>query len=104
MFGKHVCRYYNGLTEKGSRQMIPMRKLLTACVMSLAVGGEFVANAATLPQLPQKQVDTTMPTVTGLTLNATCATLQAQIDVAAALNVNLTHQVILATDTTCTGL
>ena len=80
-----------------------MNKLLTACVMSLAIGGEFAANAATLPQLPQKQVDVTMPTVTGSTLNATCATFQAQLNAAAALNVNLTHQIILATGTTCTG-
>jgi len=84
--------------------MTPMNKLLTACVMSLAIGGEFAAYAATtLPQLPQKQVDVTMPTVTGSTLNATCATLQAQLNAAAALNVNLTHQIILATGTTCTG-
>jgi len=81
-----------------------MNKLLTACVMSLAIGGELAAYAATtLPQLPQKQVDVTMPTVTGSTLNATCATLQAQLNAAAALNVNLTHQVILATGTICTG-
>lgn len=59
--------------------------------------------AVTLPTLPQKQVDVTMPTVNGSTLNATCATLQAQINAAAALNVNLTHRVILATGTTCTG-
>ena len=84
--------------------MTPMSRLFTACVMSLAVGGEFAANAATLPQLPQKQVDVTMPTVTGSTLNATCATLQTQINTAAALSVSLTHQVILATGTTCTGL
>ena len=83
--------------------MTPMSKLLTACVISLTIGGEFAANAATLPQLPQRQVDVTMPTVTGLTLNATCATLQAQLIAAAALNVNLTHRIILATGTTCTG-
>ena len=80
-----------------------MNKLLTACVMSLAIGGELAANAATLPQLPQKQVDVTMPTVTGSTLQATCGTLQSQINAAAALSVNLTHQIILATGTTCTG-
>ena len=83
--------------------MTPMSRFLTACVMSLAVGGEFAAHAATLPQLPQKQVNTTMPTVNGSTLNATCATLQAQLNAAAALNVNLTHRIILATGTTCTG-
>lgn len=83
--------------------MTPMSKLFTACVMSLTVGGEVAAYAATLPQLPQAQVDVTMPTVTGSTLNATCATFQTQINAAAALSVNLTHQVILATDTTCTG-
>lgn len=83
--------------------MTPMSKLLTACVISLTIGGEFAANAATLPQLPQRQVDVTMPTVTGSTLNATCTTLQAQINAAAALSVNLTHQIILATGTVCTG-
>jgi hypothetical protein len=83
--------------------MTPMSKFLTACVMSLTIWGEIAAYAATLPQLPQKQVDVTMPTVTGSTLNATCATLQSQINAAAALNVNLTHEVILATGTTCTG-
>lgn len=83
--------------------MTPTSKLIAACVMSLTIGGEFAANAANLPQLPQRQVDVTMPTVTGSTLNATCATLQAQLNAAAALNVNLTHQIILATGTTCTG-
>ena len=61
------------------------------------------AQATALPQLPINTVDTTMPTVNGSTLQATCATLQAQINAAAALNVNLTHEVILATGTTCTG-
>ena len=83
--------------------MTPTSKLITACVMSLTIGGEFAAHAANLPQLPQRQVDVTMPTVNGTTLNATCATLQAQLNAAAALNVNLTHQIILATGTTCTG-
>lgn len=83
--------------------MTPTSKLITVCVMTLTIGGEFAANAATLPQLPQRQVDVTMPAVTGSTLNATCATLQAQLNAAAALNVNLTHQIILATGTTCTG-
>ena len=83
--------------------MTPMCKLLTACVMSLAIGGEFDANAATLPQLPRAQVNVSMPTVNGSTLNATCGTLQAQLNAAAALNVNLTHQINLATGTTCTG-
>ena len=90
--------------------MTPMSKFFTACVcvMSLTIGSELAAHAATspqvtLPQLPRAQVDVTMPTVTGSTLNATCATLQAQLNAAAALNVNLTHEVMLATGTTCTG-
>ena len=32
--------------------MTPLSKFLTACVMSLAIGSEFAANAATLPQYP----------------------------------------------------
>ena len=84
--------------------MTPLSKFLTACVMSLAIGSEFAANAATLPQLPHKQVDVTMPTMTGNTYNATCTTFQAQINAAAAANVNLTHEVILGPNgTTCTG-
>jgi hypothetical protein len=78
-------------------------KLLTICAMSMLIGGQFSAYAVPLPQLPQKQVDATMPVVTGSTLKATCATLQAQLNAAAALGVNLTHQIILATGTTCTG-
>ena len=79
-------------------------KLILAYFLSviLFASGQ-LANAAVLPTLPQAQVDVTMPTVNGTTLNATCATLQTQIDAAAALNVNLTHQIILATGTTCTG-
>lgn len=80
-----------------------MRTLLTAWAMSLTIGGQLAAHAATLPQLPQAQVHVSMPTVNGSTLNATCATMQAQINAAAALNVNLTHQVILATGAPCTG-
>lgn len=80
-----------------------IRKLLTIHAMSLIIGGWLTAHAETLPQLPNKQVDVTMPSVTGSTFNATCATLQTQLNAAAALNVNLTHQIILATGTTCTG-
>jgi len=84
--------------------MTPMNKLLTACVMSLAIGGEFAAYAATLPTLPAKNVDVTMPTITGSTFNATCATLQSQLNAAAAASPNLTHEVILATGTICSGI
>ncbi|MEC4888798.1 MAG: hypothetical protein RI101_01955 [Nitrospira sp.] len=83
--------------------MTPMCKLLAAGLMSLTIGNEIAASAATLPNLPQTQVDVTMPTVTGSTLTATCSTLQAQLNAAAVLDVNLTHQIILATGTTCTG-
>lgn len=83
--------------------MTPTNKLLTVLAMSLAIGNDFGANAATLPQLPQKQVDVTMPAVTGSTLNATCTTLQSQINTAATSNTSLTHKVVLATGTTCTG-
>ena len=84
-------------------QRTPIRTLLTIHAMSLIIGGGLTAHAATLPQLPNKHVDVTMPSVTGSTLNATCATLQTQLNAAAALNVNLTHRIILATGTTCTG-
>ncbi|MDO8742766.1 MAG: Ig-like domain-containing protein [bacterium] len=83
-----------------------MNKFLITGVLSviLTTGGAFTAHAAAvLPTLPQKQVDVTLPTVNGSTLNATCSTLQAQLNAAAALDVNLTHQIILATGTTCTG-
>lgn len=83
-----------------------MKKFLISSVLSLLLiaGGALPAHAAAvLPTLPQKQVDVTMPTVTGSTLNATCSTFQAQLNAAAALNVNLTHQIILATGTTCVG-
>ncbi len=83
--------------------MTLIRKLLTVYAMSVMLGGWFTAHAATLPQLPQKQVDVTMPIVTGSTLSATCATLQTQLNAVTKLNINLTHQVILATNTTCTG-
>lgn len=59
--------------------------------------------AVTLPTLPQANVDVAMPIVNGSTLNATCANLQAQLNVAASLSVNLTHKVVLETGTTCTG-
>ena len=78
-----------------------MKKVIIA--MAVAAGFAAKTQAVTLPSLPQAQVDVTIPPVTGSTLNATCATLQAQINAAAALNVNLTHQIILATGTTCTG-
>lgn len=61
------------------------------------------AHAFTTPALPAANVDVTLPTVNGTTYNATCATFQAQLDAAAAANVNLTHEIILATGTTCTG-
>jgi len=79
------------------------KALITACLISLITGTEYTAQATVLPQLPRTQVDVTMPTVTGSTLNATCATLQAQLNAAAAMSVNLTHQIILATGTLCTG-
>jgi len=45
-----------------------------------------------------------MPAVTGTVLVATCATFQAQLNAAAALPLNLTHQVTLGpAGTTCTG-
>ena len=78
----------------------PMRYLLILGALLFGMG---TAQATTLPTLPTANVNTTMPTVTGSTLQATCATLQAQINAAAALNVNLTHEIILATGTTCTG-
>ena len=80
-----------------------MNKQITTFVLSLMIGGELVAQATTLPELPRTQVDVTLPTVNGTTLFATCATMQAQINAAAALDPNLTHQIILATGTTCVG-
>jgi hypothetical protein len=83
--------------------MTSIRTVLAIFVMSMIVGGECTAYAVTLPQLPQKQVNVAMPTVNGSTLNATCATLQARLNTAATLNVNLTHQIILPAGVTCTG-
>ena len=83
--------------------MTAIRTVLTLFVMTVMIGGEGTAHAVTLPQLPQKQVNVAMPTVNGSTLTATCATLQARLNTAATLNVNLTHQIILTAGTTCTG-
>ena len=84
--------------------MTPMSKLLTACVMSLMIGGEFAAPAATLPQLPQKQVDVTMPTVTGNTYSVTsCGTLKSTLNTAAAADPTKTHAVDILASLTCTG-
>ncbi len=57
-----------------------------------------------LPQLPA-EVDVTAPAVTGSTLNvaADCSNLQAQLNAAAALDGNLTHEVVLPAGTLCVG-
>jgi hypothetical protein len=47
--------------------------------------------------------DTAYPTVTGSSLSATCGTLQAQLDAAAALNQSLTHEVVLPAGSHCVG-
>lgn len=61
-----------------------------------------VALAQTLPTLPTPW-DTAMPTIDGTTYPATCATLQAQINTAAAASASLNHQVTLELGTTCVG-
>ena len=84
--------------------MTPMSKFITACVMSLTIGGELAANAATLPQLPKKQVDVTMPTVTGNTYSVTsCGTLQSTLNTAAAADLTKTHAVDILASLSCTG-
>jgi len=83
--------------------MTPTNKLLAALAMSLVIGNELTVNAATLPQLPQKQVDVTMPTVTGNTYTvATCADIQTHLNSAAAANVNLTHAINIPPTLSCT--
>jgi hypothetical protein len=49
------------------------------------------------------QVVSAYPTITGSTLNATCATLQAQINAAAALSQSLTHEVVIPAGSHCVG-
>ena len=85
--------------------MTPTSKLLTACVISLTIGGEFAANAATLPQLPQRQVDVTMPTVTGSTFTATtCGGVKTALEAAAAANTSLNHVVNITAGLSCPPL
>lgn len=57
-----------------------------------------------LPQLPA-EVDVAAPAVTGSTLNvaADCSNLQAQLNAAAALDGNLTHEVVLPAGALCVG-
>lgn len=76
--------------------------IISTIVAALVLGIVSSVWAVTDPTLPTA-MSTTLPTVDGTTYNATCATFQAQLNSAAAANVNLTHEVILATGTLCTG-
>lgn len=89
-----------GNVRKGKTMM--MRILMLLGVLTLGLAPQ-AWSAATVATLPAANVNVTMPTIDGSTLNATCGTLQSQLNAAAALNVNLTHRIIIATGTTCTG-
>lgn len=80
------------------------RKLLAASAIFVTSFGEIVAYGATMPQLPQKQVDVSMPAVTGNTYDVTsCGNLQGTINTAATADVTKTHAINIAVSLTCTG-
>jgi hypothetical protein len=60
------------------------------------------ADAFDVPADPIQTVSA-YPTITGSTLNATCATLQAQINAAVALSQSLTHEVVIPAGSHCVG-